>query len=173
MKLEKLLLLAVFGLAACHRGDAARSEKHGKAGLAELECGHDAGAAASANGECEAVAATVRLYFQGHATGDGNYHRQAFHPDARLFWVKGGALAQKTSGDFAAGATGKPAADEARRERLIAAIDVAGDAAMAKVVLSYPEVHFVDYLSLLKIEGRWTIVNKIFHREDVGPSAMR
>jgi hypothetical protein len=44
---------------------------------------------------------------------------------------------------------------------------------MAKIELSYPTVHFVDYLSLLKVDGRWTIVNKIFHREDIAPSAMR
>jgi hypothetical protein len=33
-----------------------------------------------------------------------------------------------------------------------------------KVELRYPDVAFVDYLSLLKIDGRWQIVNKIFHR---------
>ncbi|MET0594605.1 MAG: nuclear transport factor 2 family protein [Polyangiaceae bacterium] len=173
MKRDKLVLLAVLGLAACNKSSQSRTDTHTKTGFAELDCERDAGAATSANGEREAVASAVRLYFQGHATGDGNYHRQAFHPEARLFWVKSGALSQKTSAEFAAGATGKPAADEARRERRIAAIDVAGDAAMAKVELTYPDVHFVDYLSLLKIDGRWTIVNKIFHREDVGPSAMR
>lgn len=114
--------------------------------------------------EKAAVTEAVQLYFQGHATGDGNFWRKAFHPEAKLFWVKDGALAQKTATEFAAGASGKPAADEGKRVRKILAVDHAGDAAMVKVELTYPDVAFVDYLSLLKIDGRWQIVNKIFHR---------
>ncbi len=33
---------------------------------------------------------------------------------------------------------------------------------MAKLVLDYPEVKFTDYMSLLKVDGEWKIVNKIF-----------
>lgn len=129
------------------------------------------GAAAEASDvEKRAVTAAVERYFQGHATGDGELWRQAFHPEAKLFWVKGGALQQKTAADFAAGAPGKPAADEARRVRRILSLDTAGDAAMVKVELVYPEVTFIDYLSLLKIDGQWRIVNKIFHRKDPAPS---
>jgi hypothetical protein len=169
--MRNLVPLFLVILAACHPTGSA-SESHDKSQTAALDCDREAGTA-TLDGEREAVAATVRLYFQGHATGDGDYHRRAFHPDARLFWVKSGALAQKSSADFAAGAPGKPADDEARRVRRIAAVDVSGDAAMAKVELLYPNARLVDYLSLLKIEGRWTIVNKIFHRQDIAPSAMR
>ena len=119
---------------------------------------------AAPSSERDAVAATVQLYFQGHATGDGQYFRKAFHGEAKLFWVKDGALAQKTSAEFAAGASGKPADDEAKRVRRIALIDISGDAAIAKVELDYPSGPIVDYLSLLKLDGRWVIVNKIFHR---------
>ena len=168
--MRNLVPLLPFLLGACNQLGAA-SESHGKSAMV-LDCERDAVAAAS-DSEREAVASTVQLYFQGHSTGNGDYHRQAFHPDARLFWVKSGALAQKSSAEFAAGASGKPADDEARRVRRIAAVDVSGDAAMAKVELLYPNARLVDYLSLLKIDGRWTIVNKIFHREDTAPSAMR
>ncbi|HPA52839.1 MAG TPA: nuclear transport factor 2 family protein [Thermoanaerobaculia bacterium] len=41
-------------------------------------------------------------------------------------------------------------------------IDVAGDAAVAKVELDYPKVFFVDYLSLLKIDGVWKIAQKTY-----------
>jgi hypothetical protein len=169
--MRKLLPLLPFLLGACNQPGAA-SESSDRTAMTALDCDRDAVAAAS-EGDREAVAATVQLYFQGHATGDGDHHRRAFHPDARLFWVKGGALAQKTSAEFAAGASGKPADDEARRVRRIAAVDVSGDAAIAKVELLYPNARFVDYLSLLKVDGRWTIVNKIFHRQDIAPSAMR
>lgn len=120
--------------------------------------------------EKKAITAAVELYFRGHATGDGAFMRDAFHPEAKLFWVKDGQLAQRTSAEFAAGFSGKPEADEARRVRKILQLDHAGDAAMVKVELRYPAVTFIDYLSLLKIDGRWQIVNKIFHRRLPAPA---
>lgn len=114
--------------------------------------------------EQAAVRAAVELYFRGHATGNGDFFRRAFHPEAKLFWVKDGAFAQRTSAEFAAGASGKPPEDEAKRVRRILLVDVSGDAAIAKVELDYPTGGFIDYLSLLKVGGAWVIVNKIFHR---------
>jgi hypothetical protein len=117
------------------------------------------------------IKATVELYFAGHATGDGTYWRRAFHPVAVLYWVKDGALATRPLDEFVAGATGKPAPDEDKRGRKITLVDVAEDAAVVKVELDYPDVKFVDYLSLLRVEGRWVIVNKIFHRQAKVPSS--
>jgi len=152
------VMLAVFGLAVF----AASSRAGGNASDPEHRCKH--AGAASTDAEYQAVAATVKLYFQGHATGNGDFFRKAFHPDAKLFWVKDGALAQRTSAEFAAGANGKPADDEGKRVRKIAMIDIAADAAIAKVELEYPDMSFIDYLSLLKLDGKWVVVNKIFHR---------
>ncbi|MND84339.1 putative lumazine-binding protein [compost metagenome] len=45
----------------------------------------------------------------------------------------------------------------------IEAIDVTGDAATVKVVDEFAGMRFSDYLSLLKVEGRWVIVNKVYH----------
>ena len=127
-------------------------------------------AAPGADPERAAVEATVQLYFQGHATGDGSYFRRAFHPDAHVFWVDKGSLAKKTSEAFAAGAPGKPADDEARRVRRIALVDISGNAAIVKVELLYPTAHLVDYLSLLKTDDGWRIVDKIFTRDPTPPA---
>ena len=67
-----------------------------------------------------------------------------------------------TAADFVSRAPGKPPADEAQRKRRIVSIDVSGDAALAKVELDYPKVFFVDYLSLLKIDGEWKIAQKTY-----------
>ena len=107
----------------------------------------------------------VEHYLQGHATGDGAHHRAAFAPQASLFWVPRDTLATRTSEAYIAGSRGTPAADEAQRKRWIEFIDVAGNAGVAKVVLDYPTARFVDYLSLLKINGEWKIINKIFFVE--------
>jgi hypothetical protein len=115
--------------------------------------------------EEEAVRAAIEHYFRGHATGQGEHFRKVFHPDSRLFAVREGKFWQLTSEEYIARAGGKPAADEAARKRRVESVDVTGDAAVAKVVLDYPSVKFTDYMSLLKIDGEWKIVNKTFHAE--------
>ena len=44
-------------------------------------------------------------------------------------------------------------------------VDVVGDAAVAKLELKRPDAVITDYMSLLKVDGRWQIVNKIYTRE--------
>ena len=43
-------------------------------------------------------------------------------------------------------------------------VDAEGDAGAGKVELDYPTVRYVDYFTLLRINGEWKIVNKIFAR---------
>ena len=114
-----------------------------------------------------AVRATLEHYIQGHATGDGAHMRLAFNPAGRLFWSNADTLATRTVEEYIAGMPGKPAPDEAAgvRKRRIEMIDVTGNAAVAKISLDYPDVYFVDYMSLLKTNGEWRIINKIFMRE--------
>lgn len=121
--------------------------------------------APSAGAEDAAVRAAIEHYFRGHATGDGAHYRNVFHPDSKLFFVRGAQLTQWTSDEYIGRASGKPAADEAQRKRAIDWIDVTGDAAVVKLTLTYPDVTFTDYMSLLKIDGTWKIVNKTFHSE--------
>lgn len=121
---------------------------------------------ASAQNQDEAgVRQAIDYYFQGHATGNGEHFKKAFHTEAKLFWIRDGQFSQRTSGEFIAGANGKPAPDEAQRKRSIESLDITGNAAVAKVVLDYPQVRFTDYMSLLKINGEWKIVNKTFVAE--------
>jgi hypothetical protein len=125
-----------------------------------------AGAWASAPSPDEvAVRAALEHYIQGHATGDGSHMRIAFHPVAKLYWSNADTLATRTLDEYVAGSPGKPAPDEAARKRRIDRIDVTGTAASAKIILDYPDAYLVDYMSLLKTNGEWRIVNKIFNRE--------
>lgn len=104
-------------------------------------------------------------YLKGHATGDGEYMRKAFHTDGNLIFIRDGKFTTRSFADYIAGFSGKPAADEAQRKRSIEAVDVSGNAASAKIILDYPATRFVDYMSLLKIDGEWKIVSKIFYAE--------
>jgi len=112
-----------------------------------------------------AVRAALEHYIQGHATGDGSHMRIAFHPVARLYWSNADTLATRTLDEYVAGMPGKPAPDESARKRRVDRIDVTGNAAMGKIILDYPDAYLVDYMSLVKTNGEWRIVNKIFNRE--------
>lgn len=115
--------------------------------------------------EKDAVRVPLENYLKGHATGDGEYMRKAFHTEGNLVFIRDGKFTTRSFADYIGGFTGKPAEDEAQRKRSIEAIDVAGNAASAKIILDYPTARLVDYMSLLKIDGEWKIVNKIFYAE--------
>lgn len=132
------------------------------AGLAAAFVGGGAWTLAPAPDEA-AVRAALEHYLQGHATGDGAHMRLAFSPAARLFWSNADTLATLTVDQYIARMPGKPAADEAARKRRIEMVDVTGNTAVGKIILDYPDAYIVDYMSLVKANGEWRIVNKIFN----------
>lgn len=115
------------------------------------------------------VRAVAQKYFQAHATGDAAPLREAFHPDWRMMWVKDGALTTRTLEQYTSGFTGKAPADEAQRKRSIEQVDITGNAAMVKIRLDYPAATLTDYMLLLKIDGKWQVVSKIFHSAPKAP----
>ncbi len=72
----------------------------------------------------ETAAARVPLenYIQGHATGNGDFMRKAFHPEAKVMAFRDGKLTNLTSEEFASRFNGKPAPDEAQRKRSIESV---------------------------------------------------
>src|SRR5688572_23656634 len=127
-------------------------------------CGLSAGVSAQ-DTEKAAVRVPLENYIKGHATGDGEYMKKAFHSEGNLIFIRDGKYTASSFTDYIAGFNGKPAADEAQRKRSIEAIDIVGNAAVAKIILDYPAAKLTDYMSLLKINGEWKIVNKIFTSE--------
>ena len=121
--------------------------------------------AAGAVSEEAAARVPLENYLKGQATGNGDYIRKAFHADARVMAFRDGKLLSITAEEFASRFNGKPPADEAQRKRRIASVEITGTAGVGKIVLEYPTVTFTDYMSLLKIDGEWKIVNKAFHAE--------
>ena len=130
--------------------------------LAPLGAWSAAGHVSSADEQ--AIRRTLQIYFDGHATGKREVMAGAFHPDARLSWIRDGAYATRTLEEFLSGFSGKPAADESQRRRRIVSVDVAGKAAVAKLELDYPDATFTDYMTLLEVaDGDWKIVHKSFY----------
>lgn len=117
--------------------------------------------------EADAAAARVPLesYINAHATGNPEYIRKAFLPDAKIMAFRDGKLLNLSVEEFASRFSGKPAADESQRKRRIDSLDITGNAGVARIVLDYPDATLIDYMSLLKVNGEWKIVNKVFNVE--------
>ena len=89
---------------------------------------------------------------------------RAFVPSATMQFMKDGALQTVPIAKFFTDFI-KPGVIQDRKVR-IESIDIVGSAASAKVVIDYPTHRFTDYFNLLKIDGQWRIVSKIFHRSE-------
>lgn len=123
--------------------------------------------------EKEAVKVPLDNYIKAQATGDGEIMKKALHTEGNMIWIREGKYSTRSFTEFIAGFTGKAAVDEDKRKRSIESIDIAGNAASAKIILDYPAVRFVDYMTLLKISGEWKIVSKVFYAEPKSPPAVK
>ena len=110
------------------------------------------------------VETTLNNYLTGDTQKDYETLEKAFHPQADMKYVssKSGYQVYNALEVFAAE---KGRAPEKNRSNHIAYISITGKAAHAKLEITYPEITVVDYVNLLKIEGQWKIVNKIFSRK--------
>jgi len=113
--------------------------------------------------EVAAARKPLEQYIRGHETGKAEVMRLAFHPSARLQFMRNGQYSTRTLEEFLSGFSGTPAKDEGQRHRRIVSVDVFGESGIGKIELDYPDVLITDYMSLLKVDGEWKIVNKIFH----------
>ncbi|MDH4559491.1 nuclear transport factor 2 family protein [Pseudomonas sp. BN411] len=113
----------------------------------------------------DAIRQVVRDYVDGMVFADENRLRSAFHPDCRIIGHFQGDLEWLSVNDFAGSIrdAGPVLAEGAAPVWEILALDITGDSAAVKVVDDYADLRFTDYLSLLKLGGRWTIINKLYY----------
>ncbi len=110
-----------------------------------------------------AIEATIGQYFAANDARDPGKLAIAFQPGTIMFWVDAdGRLQSMDQKRWKA-----RLADPARRtpaaiERRIVWIDQAGDGASAGALSRFADHQFRDYLTLLRIDGRWRIVGKVF-----------
>jgi len=110
------------------------------------------------------ISAILQNYFDGLHHGDVDKLAAQFHPDA---WLKAPGTRRSlnqwltdVSSRPVPAALNKPYAFE------ILSIDVVQDQAMAKIKCPLFEFNYVDFLGLLKEQGQWRIVTKMY--TDVG-----
>ncbi|EJC82137.1 MULTISPECIES: nuclear transport factor 2 family protein [Rhizobium] len=112
----------------------------------------------------QAVEQTVHLYVEGMAFANEAALKKAFHPKSSIIGYYQNAVEWLTRDEFIAAILAEEPAPPGTQPFMdIQSVDVEGDAASVKVTDDFAGMRFTDYLSLLKIEGRWTIVSKLYH----------
>ncbi|ADI07568.1 dehydrogenase [Streptomyces bingchenggensis BCW-1] len=137
------------------------------AGLADTpaDCEEaDIAVAATAPAVEDAVLEPLRAYIRGHATGDPAHFRDAFLPTAHIEGIRDGAFVSWRLDEYCALFQGRPAPDEPTRSRRIDAIDVHGTVATATMTLRHGPDMFTDIFLLARVDDRWRIANKAYHR---------
>ena len=112
--------------------------------------------------EYDAITRTIQHYLDGARSGRGEDMRPAFHPDATIFGYVGPDLfAGPIQGLFDWNDENGPAKDVQAR---IASIEISGTVAVARLEIDNWTGHrFTDLFTLLKVDGAWKVMNKVFH----------
>ena len=106
----------------------------------------------------------ITHYLVGDTNKDFETLKPAFHPKASMKYISESAGYQEYNAlEVFAGDKGR----DPEKDRIdhIAYISVTGNAAHAKIEVAYPKTTIVDYIQLLKIDGTWRIVSKVFSRK--------
>ena len=112
--------------------------------------------------EHDAIAKTVQHYIDGAKSGRGEDMKPAFHKDATIFGYTGADLfAGPIQRLFDWNDENGPATELQAR---IASIDVVDTVATVRLELDNLSGHrYTDLFTMLKVEGEWKIMNKVFH----------
>ena len=107
---------------------------------------------------------TINYYSEGGTTGNSKLAAKAFHPAASMKFIKDGAFTDVPIAVFLSDYISEGVLQQRAAE--INSIDISGNAAQARLTIDYSTHQFIDYFNLLKIDGHWMIVSKIFYRKD-------
>ncbi len=114
--------------------------------------------------EYNAILEVLNMYNEGGAKADSRIMKPAFSEKATIFGVDGNGklvggpiqnLFDTIDNDFKPSPNAKGA---------VVRIDIVGTAASARVDTDdISGFRFTDFFNLLKVDGKWTVVSKIYH----------
>lgn len=109
--------------------------------------------------------AAVRACLENYMSGDGSRVEKAFHPSASMKYVdaQSGEFKDVPIAEFIARI--KANTTKVDRKIEIVALNIEGNAANGKIKIETGNLILYDYMNMLKINGEWKIVSKIFSRQ--------
>ncbi len=112
--------------------------------------------------EHDAIAKAIQPYIDGMKSGSGDDMKPAFHKDATIYGYAGadlfgGPIQQLFDWSDQSG----PAAE---LQAQVASIDVVDTVASVRLELNnWNGSRYTDLFTLLKVDGEWKIMSKVFH----------
>ena len=108
----------------------------------------------------------LSTYFDGLYHSDTSRLRRVFHPRAQYVCATEGELLYRTMEEYFPVVDQRPSPasrGEARADNIVS-IEFAGPVtAFARVNCAIGPKFFTDLLTLIRIDGRWQIISKVFH----------
>ena len=97
-------------------------------------------------------------------SGDGDKVEKAFHPTATMKYidVQSGEFKDVPIADYIARVKSNTTKSDRKIE--IVALSIEGNAANGQIKIETDKVIMYDYMNMLKVNGEWKIVSKIFSR---------
>ncbi len=117
--------------------------------------------------EDTSIRETLTKYINGSTGGQPKLLEEAFHKDLNLYYVKDDKVRIWSGKAYISDTKeGQPTGEQGK----ILSIDYTNDAAVAKVEIWDPKggTPYIDYFMLLKTEGKWTIIHKMFTKKVKG-----
>ncbi|MGO4273483.1 nuclear transport factor 2 family protein [Paenibacillus sp. TAF58] len=114
----------------------------------------------------EEITITLNRYIEGNISGKSEVMKSSFHKDAIMYgYTKDGNLSAGSIQNLY-GVVDKmgPAQDLQYRMDIL---DVSGTVAVVRIILE--EAHgatYSDYHQLLKVDGEWKVIAKLFHQHE-------
>lgn len=116
--------------------------------------------------EVEAIQSLLRRYFDGLYFGDTAILRMVFHPQALYACAAGGPLLALDMESYFAVVDERPSPagrGDSRHDRVLSIELIGPVTALARVECRISPRQFTDLLSLVKVDGEWRVIAKVFH----------
>lgn len=116
--------------------------------------------------EVQNVTEVITTYFDAIYYGDADAFERIMHPSIQLYCATDGELVNMDLLAYLKLVRGRPSPASRKDQRYdrILALDLASPTtAHVRVQDAYLPKKFTDELTLVKIEGRWWIVSKVWH----------
>ncbi|MES2580255.1 MAG: nuclear transport factor 2 family protein [Pseudomonadota bacterium] len=113
----------------------------------------------------DVITQLIQHYIDGAKSGKGSDMQPAFHDDATIYGYVGADLfAGPIQGLYDWNDANGPAKELIAR---IVSIDIVGTVASVRLESDNWTGHrFTDFFNVLKVDGQWKVMNKIFHLHD-------
>lgn len=115
------------------------------------------------NTEYEAVVAAANCYVDAMRLGSSKRAREGFHADGGIYGYVQGEFRGGSISNFFEYLDEHPEGNEIRAHMDVIAITSTTAIVKAEVEMPAPETDYSDFLAMVKIDGKWMIVAKIFH----------